>query len=322
MVEDRERVDAPIGVLTMAYGTADGPEDIERYYTDIRGGRTPPPELLQELAERFDAIGNRFPLTEITYRQAAALERELNADGPRAFRVYVGMKHSHPFIAQAVAAMRREGVRRAVGLVLAPHYSRFSVGQYIERIERALAAEGGEGPEFSYVESYHVHPLFISAVAAKVARAFAALGPEEREDAVVVFSAHSLPVRILESGDRYPELLRETADAVAAFMGLSNYTTGWQSAGRTEEPWLGPDLTELIPELAAAGCSAVVACACGFVSDHLEILYDLDIEARAAAARAGVAFVRTDSMNDDPMFIRALSAVVREHLRTGAARPA
>jgi ferrochelatase len=311
-----------IGVLVMAYGTADGPDDIERYYTDIRGGRPPSPELLQELTERFEAIGNRFPLTEITYRQAAALERELNAEEPGAFRVYVGMKHSPPFIAQAVAAMRREGVHRAVGLVLAPHYSLFSVGQYIERIERALASEGGGGPEFSYVESYHTHPLFIRAVAARVARAFAALGPEERQEAMVVFSAHSLPVRILESGDRYPELLRETADAVATFMGLSNYTTGWQSAGRTGEPWLGPDLTELIRDLATAGYTAVVACACGFVSDHLEILYDLDIEARGAAAEAGVAFVRTDSMNDDPMFVRALASVVQEHLRTGAARSA
>jgi protoporphyrin/coproporphyrin ferrochelatase len=309
-------VTAPIGVLVMAYGTAGGPEDVERYYTDIRGGRPPSPEHLAELTERYAAIGNRFPLTDITYRQAAALERELNEGYPGDFRVYVGMKHSPPFIPEAVLAMRAEGIERAVALVLAPHYSRFSVGQYIERIEGALAQGPGPeaGPGFRFVESYHTHPLFVQAVAAKVHGALEGLQPSERERAIVVFSAHSLPAKIVELGDPYPDQLRETADAVAAALALTSYTTGWQSAGRTTDPWLGPDITDLIPKLAADGYGAVVVCACGFVADHLEILYDLDIEARRVAEQAGIAFVRTESMNDDPAFIRALAAVVAEHL--------
>jgi ferrochelatase len=301
----------PIGVLAMAYGTAAGPDDIERYYTDIRGGRAPSPELLADLKGRYAAIGNRFPLLVITGQQAAALEAELNSGADGDFRVYLGMKHSAPFIAEGVDRMRADSISRAVGLVLAPHYSRLSVGGYIERVQ---AAVGSLGTSFTFVKNWHDHPLFVDILASRVRDALETLTAPERERAVVLFSAHSLPARILDEGDPYPAQLQETADLVAAKLSLSDHRIAWQSAGRTPEPWLGPDLSEVIAEVAGEGATAVVSCACGFVADHLEILYDLDIEAAGVAREAGIRFVRTRSMNADPAFIRALAAVVRDHL--------
>jgi protoporphyrin/coproporphyrin ferrochelatase len=306
---------APIGVLAMAYGTAAGPEDIERYYTDIRGGRAPSPELLADLKGRYAAIGNRFPLLVITGQQAAALEAELNAGAAGGFRVYLGMKHSAPFIAEGVARMRADGISRAVGLVLAPHYSRLSVGGYIERVQ---AAVGSEGPSFTFVTNWHDHPMFVEVLASRVRDALETLTAAERERAVVVFSAHSLPARIRDEGDPYPAQLQETADLVAARLALADCRTAWQSAGRTPEPWLGPDLSDVISEVSGEGATAVVSCACGFVADHLEILYDLDIEAAGVAREAGIRFVRTRSMNADPAFVRALATVVRDHLSAEA----
>lgn len=307
--------DRPVAVLAMAYGTAAGVEDIERYYTDIRGGRPPAPELLEELKARYAAIGNRFPLLDVTRRQAQALERELNLGDGGAFRVYLGMKHSPPFIAEGVGRIRADSVPRAVGLVLAPHYSRLSVGSYVERVRAALeTGERDPGSAWTFIESWHDHPLFIEVLASRVERAMSGLPPKERGGAAVVFSAHSLPARILEEGDPYASQLLDTADQVAERLGLAPYTTAWQSAGRTPEPWLGPELSDVIRDLAAAGHPAVVVCPCGFVSDHLEILYDLDIEAQEVARQAGIRLVRTKSLNADPDFIRALAAVVVDHL--------
>lgn len=317
----------PIGVLCMAYGTAAGPGDIERYYTDIRG-RAPVPEHLQELTERYAAIGNRFPLLEITRQQASALERELNSAHPGAFRTYLGMKHSAPFVAEGVAEMRADGIDRAVGLVLAPHWSGMSVDTYVERVEKALADSGG-GPSFSFVRHWYDHPLFVELLAGRVRDALGRLPSERRLGAAVIFSAHSLPIRDTEDGSkrcklcissgcseacRYVEQLRRTADLVAGKLGLDAYTIGWQSAGRTADPWWGPPVEDVIRDLAGAGHPAVVVCSAGFVADHLEILYDLDIEANHVAEEAGVSFVRTEMPNADPAFIRALAAVATEHL--------
>ena len=304
-----------IAVLAMAYGTAAGPADIERYYTDIRGGRPPSPELLEELKARYEAIGNRFPLLEITRRQATALEEELERREPGRFKVYLGMKHSPPFIAEGVARLRADGLRRGVGLVLAPHYSRLSVGTYIGRVEDALREQGEPLPAFTFVKSWYDNPEFIDVLSSRVADAVARLGPDERDGCAVVFTAHSLPARIVSEGDPYPAQLQETADLVAKNLGLTSYLTAWQSAGRTPEPWLGPDLGATVLDLARKGHPAVVVCACGFVADHLEILYDLDIEAQREAGAAGITLVRTRSMNDDPAFIRALTTVVLDHVR-------
>jgi ferrochelatase len=317
-----------IGVLVMAYGTASGPDDIERYYTDIRGGRAPTPEHLEELRTRYAAIGNRFPLLETTRAQAAGLERALNASGAGAFRTYLGMKHSPPFIAEAVQAMRDDGVERGIGIVMAPHWSGMSVETYLERV-RSAAGEGP--PTFAFVRSFHDHPAFVDLLAGRVAHAFGLLGPAEREKAAAVFSAHSLPVRTLEDGSercklcdacedacRYRNGLQATADLVASELGLTHHSIAWQSAGRTADPWWGPPIEDVIVRLAEEGYAAVVVCSAGFVADHLETLYDLDIEARAIAEEAGIRLVRTEMPNADPAFVDVLATVVREHLAARA----
>jgi ferrochelatase len=315
---------SPIGVLVMAYGTASGPDDVERYYTDIRGGRPPTPGHLEELRERYAAIGNRFPLLEITRQQAEGLERELNLEDPGGFRAYLGMKHSPPFIVEAVGRMRADGVERAIGVVMAPHWSGMSVESYVERVR----TETGDGlPSFTFVRSYHDHPGFVSFLSARVAEAFGRLTPSERDGATVIFSAHSLPVRELADGSlrclrcrmcedscRYRDGLAETADLVAAELGLARHTIAWQSAGRTDDPWWGPPIEDVIADLASEGCPAVVVCSAGFVADHLEILYDLDVEAHAIAEQGGMRLVRTEMPNADPAFVLVLAEVVREQL--------
>jgi ferrochelatase len=317
----------PIGVLVMAYGTAAGAEDVERYYTDIRGGRAPSPEHLAELRSRYAAIGDRFPLLEITRAQAEGLEASLNREDVGSFRCYLGMKHSPPWIADAVTEMRADGIERAVGIVMAPHWSAMSIPTYAERVEAAVAANGG--PTFSFVRSYHDHPALIDLLADRVRAALLELPNETRDGATVVFSAHSLPVRTEEDGSdrclrchaavcaagcRYDAGLRETADLVARNVGLDRYTTAWQSAGRTADPWWGPPIEALIRDLGGRGIPAVVVCSVGFVADHLEILYDLDIEARTIAKEHGMAFARTEMPNADPAFTAMLADVVRRHL--------
>lgn len=322
--------EAPIGVLVMAYGTASGPDDIERYYTDIRGGRTPSPEHLAELKDRYAAIGNVFPLSDTTREQADGIVERLAA-GTGAFKAYLGMKHSEPFIPDAIASMRGDGVERAIGIVMAPHWSGMSVETYIERVIQATQDDGG-GPAFTFVRSYHDHPSFITFLAARVAEALGRLTDEERTSAAVIFSAHSLPVRKLDDGSqrcktcacddscRYRDGLQETADLVAKQLSLDDYLIAWQSAGRTNDPWWGPPIEAVIEDLAASGRDAVVVCSAGFVADHLEILYDLDIEARRIAERAGTRFERTRMPNADPEYLDALAAVVREHLTGVSAR--
>jgi ferrochelatase len=300
----------------MSYGTARDLEDVEAFYTHIRRGSPPTPGLLEELKDRYRAIGGRSPFAEITEAQVRGLEAELNAEagpgGPR-FRAFNGQKHQSPFIEDAVAAMGKAGIDRAVGLVLAPHYSRFSIGQYVERAEKAAAPQG---IEMTFVESYAAHPAFVGFVAARVLDALAGVPNDVRDRSVVVFSAHSLPARILAAGDPYADELRATAEAVSREIGLSpaRVVTAWMSAGRTPEEWLGPDVTEVVRDLASQGVPAVVACPVGFVSDHLEVLYDIDVELAEVARRAGVLLVRTRSPNDDPAFLRVLATVVREHL--------
>ena len=317
-------IGAPIGVLVMAYGTASGPEDVERYYTNIRGGRPPTPRHLEELRSRYAAIGNRFPLLDITRRQAEGLERSLNAVGGEAFRAYLGMKHSPPSIPEAVERMREDGIERAIGIVMAPHWSGMSVETYAERVREAV---GDDPPAFTFVRSYHDHPAFVELLAGRVAHALGLLGPAEREKAAVIFSAHSLPVRTREDGSlrcthcamcedscRYRDGLQETADLVARELELVHHTIAWQSAGRTADPWWGPPIEDVILQLAEDGHPAVVVCSAGFVADHLEILYDLDIVARRVAEHAGIRLLRTTMPNADPAFVELLAAVVREQL--------
>ena len=314
----------PVGVLVMAYGTASGPDDIERYYTDIRGGRAPSPEHLRELRDRYAAIGNVFPLLDTTRAQAAGLVERLSGEDTT-YRAYLGMKHSPPSIPEAVAQMRDDGIEHAIGIVMAPHWSGMSVETYVDRVRGALDELWG-GPAFSFVRSYHDHPSFVKFLAGRVSDALERLTPTDRAGAMVLFTAHSLPTRATDDGSlrcktcdcagscRYRDGLQETADLVARTIGLERYGIAWQSAGRTADPWWGPPVEESILESAALGHRAVVVCSAGFVADHLEILYDLDIEAKAIAEGAGIRFVRTAMPNADSEYLDVLADVVRDHL--------
>ena len=304
--------DAPVGVLLMAYGTPRNLGEVEAYYTDIRRGRKPPPELLDQLIGRYKAIGGLSPLQQITQAQAEGVQARLGGS----YRVYTGMKHAPPFIADTVACMAADGLREAVALTLAPHYSAMSVGTYIER---AKAATAGTGLHFRCVRSWHLHPQYLQLLADRVRAALARLEAAEREGAMVIFSAHSLPERIISQGDPYPRQLHETGDAVARLLGLPRHTFAWQSAGRTQEPWLGPDITALLRDLSGRGYRALVSCPCGFVADHLEVLYDIDIECQALARELGVRLVRTTMPNADPAFLDSLAAIVRERHAGGEA---
>ncbi|MER3473850.1 MAG: ferrochelatase [Armatimonadota bacterium] len=290
----------------MAYGTPRTLEEVEPYYTHIRRGRPPSPEQLQDLMRRYEAIGGVSPLNAITARQVRAIEASLRERGWSG-RVYLGMKHWHPFIAEAVAQMAADRVRRAVGVVLAPHYSRLSIGTYIEY---ALKAREEHAPqmELRFVERWGNHPLFIRAVARNLQQAMSGWRPEET---VVIFSAHSLPQRIHQWGDPYERELLDSAQMVAQELNLPYWTFAYQSASATGEPWLGPDVLERLEEIAREWSQKqVVCCAIGFVADHLEVLYDLDIEARQRCERLGLRYRRADSLNDDPLLAQAVAEVV------------
>jgi protoporphyrin/coproporphyrin ferrochelatase len=293
-----------VGVLLMAYGTPRDRDDIETYYTDIRRGRPPTPELLADLTRRYDALGGTFPLRAITDAQVDAIGAALRGeDGYVDYVVALGTKHSVPKVEDGVRALAAEGVGRIVGLVLAPHYSKFSVGEYADRASKAGAEVG---LPVDSIESWHLLPAYVDFLESAVRDALTGM-PSGTE---VVFTAHSLPERILGTGDPYPQQLTETADAVAARLGLDRWSVGWQSAGRTPEPWLGPDVLEIVRARAGDGARGLVVCAAGFVADHLEVAYDLDIEAAAVAAEVGLPFARTASVNDDQTVMAALAELV------------
>lgn len=292
------------GVLVMAYGTPASLDDVEAYYTDIRGGRAPEAELLQGLTQRYRAIGGRSPLLEITHAQAAGIQERIEGIG-----CYVGQKHAAPFIPDAIRQMAKDGIEEAAGLVLAPHYSSMSVGDYARRAREAATEIGWTG-RFRMIDSWHLEPAFIDLLAVGVKDALDRLSDAARRDAVVIFTAHSLPTSILKEGDPYLDQLQQTADAVAPKAGLERWQIGWQSAGRTSEPWIGPDLLEIMVELAAKGVPGLVVCPCGFVADHLEVLYDVDIEAKALAVDLEIELERTASPNADPAFLDMLAGVV------------
>jgi len=305
-------VPEPIGVLVMAYGTPSSPEQVEAFYTDVRRGRPPSDEQLADLVRRYEAIGGVSPLAARTAEQVAGIQRQLDLRFPGRFLCTLGNKHSDPRIESGVEHLFAEGVHALVGLVLAPHYSRGSIGVYVGRAtERARAL----GMSTNFIEQWHDHPVLIDLLAARVNAALESLGVEGRqarksESLLLLVTAHSLPLRVVADGDPYVEQLRRTGELVASGAGVERWDIGWQSAGRTPEPWLGPDILDRLRSLPAEGVRAVVVCAAGFTSDHLEILYDLDIEAGRVAAETGVAFARTASLNDDPRICAALAELV------------
>lgn len=308
----------------MSYGTPKSLEDVETYYTHIRRGNPPTAEQLKELTDRYEAIvGGVFPLRENTDRQVEALQAALNADKTDAdveFVCYQGLKHAYPFIEDGVEAMAKDGITQAVGVVLAPHYSSMSVGSYIKRAQdKAEACKINIG----FVESYHLHPEWIDAlsrrVTAKIEQYIEA--GAARDEIRVLFSAHSLPERILAMGDPYQDQLLESSKAIAEKAGVSNWQFTWQSAGRTAEPWLGPDILDTLQELSKEQVEYVLVAPIGFVSDHLEVLYDLDIEATAIAAELDMRLMRIESLNSDPAYMSVLSDVVRKRLDQMKANP-
>ncbi|NLX08724.1 MAG: ferrochelatase [Chloroflexi bacterium] len=298
-----------IGVLLMAYGGPDSLDDIPEYLLDIRHGRATSPELIAEITENYRQIGGKSPLLNLTRQQAAAVEAKLNADAPPGvhYKTYIGMRHWTPRIVQAVDEMIADGIRQAVALVLAPHYSSMSIAKYFQLLDEALA---GRPDAFRYapITSYHDHPLYIQALAERVQRGLA----EMPADTLVIFSAHSLPVRILAEGDPYDAQLRESAALIAQAAGLpdARWRFSYQSAGRSPEPWLGPQLQDFVLDLAQQGHRNLLSVPIGFVSDHVEILFDIDIQARQVAEEAGVRLERVPSLNDDPLYVAALADLV------------
>jgi ferrochelatase len=291
------------GVLLMAHGTPASTAEIAPFYTRIRRGRPPTPEQLADLEGRYAAIGGVSPLNVRTMAQVNAVRAALEARAPGRYLVAFGAKHTEPLIEVAAAQLGAAGVERAIGLVLTPHGSSMGSQEYIERAAAAL----GPTTPFVPVAPWYAHPALIALLAARVQDAERAVTGRSR----VIFTAHSLPERVRESGDTYPEQLVESSRLVATAAGLEEWLVAWQSAGRTPEPWLGPDVRDVVRRLAADDeADAVVICPIGFVADHLEVLYDLDIEVAAIAADSGLAYARTASLNDDPAFIATLTDLV------------
>lgn len=303
-----------MGLLVMAYGTPYKEEDIERYYTHIRHGRKPSEEMLEDLKRRYKAIGGISPLAKITNEQAEKLAAQLNKMQDQIeFQLYIGLKHIEPFIEDAVKKMHEDGIKEAVSMVLAPHYSTFSVKSYNERAKSEAEKLGG--PVITSIDSWYREPKFIDYWVTQVQKVYEQMPNEERESSVMIVSAHSLPEKILKYHDPYPEQLKETARFIAEKAGIKNYAVGWQSAGNTPEPWLGPDVQDLTRELHRKnGYKAFVYVPVGFVADHLEVLYDNDYECKVVTQEIGASYYRPEMPNAKPEFIDALATVVLKHV--------
>ncbi|WP_026689081.1 ferrochelatase [Alteribacter aurantiacus] len=303
------------GLLVMAYGTPRSLDEVEPYYTHIRRGRKPSEEALNDLVGRYEAIGGISPLAKITDEQTEKLEAELNKRfSDCEFKAYQGLKHIDPFIEDAVHQMKEDGIEKAVSIVLAPHYSTFSVKSYNGRAKEE--SEKIDGPTIASVESWYDEPKFIDYWVNQVKKTMDGMGEEKRDKSVVIFSAHSLPEKILQNGDPYPDQLKETAKLIADKAGIKNYEIGWQSEGNTPDPWIGPDVQDLTRDLyEKEGYEAFVYCPVGFVADHLEVLYDNDYECKVVTDELGVSYYRPEMPNAKPEFIDCLATVIEEKLK-------
>jgi ferrochelatase len=291
-------------VLLLAHGAPDRLEDLEEYLGLVRGGRPLAAPLIEEIRRRYALIGGGSPLTARTLEQAGALEEELDRQGCPV-RVYAGMRNWRPPILEAVARMKNDGVERVIAVCLAPQYSKLSVGLYFRRLQEAKIETGFQA-EILWTKSFHDHPLLVEAFAENLTP----LLPAER----VVFTAHSLPEKILDKADVYDAETKATSRAVAARAGLANYDFAYQSQGLTEEKWLGPTVESVLDRYAAGGVRDVIVAPIGFVCDHVEILYDVDVLFKNYAAERGMRLRRPESLNNSPAFVRALAAVALERL--------
>jgi len=301
-----------IGVLMMAYGGPNTLDDVEPYLADIRHGRPTPPELLAEITERYRLIGGKSPILEITNAQARGVEQRLNDNAPEGvtFRTYVGMRHWHPYIADVVPQMLADGVEAIVAIVMAPHFSRMSVGAYLGKLNKALIEQGADIPVIP-VESWKDEPAFVDAVSRRIEDTRQRFSEDIREDVPLLFTAHSLPARILESGDPYPTELQTSVDLVVNKLQPRHWRWAFQSQGASSEPWLGPTVEDTLAEMAEQGFKNVLFVPIGFVCDHVEVLFDIDIEHREQAEELGMRLERIDMLNDDPGLIEAVSNAVQ-----------
>ncbi len=292
-------------MLLLAHGSPDSLDGMAEFLKNVRNGHPAPPELVAEMTHRYGLIGGRSPLLDITMRQAQALEKNLGDD----WRVFVGMRNWKPYISDAVAEIARDGVSRLICLCLAPQNSTLSTGLYRKRLKMAESERGIDLP-MHFIESWHLHPLLVEAFAGRLRERMAELSGQKY---AVVFTAHSLPTRVLAAGDPYHQQVQETARAVAdAARPAHNWLFAYQSQGANREPWLLPTVENVMLDLRRDGFSTVLVAPIGFVADHVEVLYDIDIGFQEFARQIGLKLVRTDSLNDRPEFIDAMAAVVRE----------
>ncbi len=294
------------GILVLAYGGPNKPEDIEPFYTDIRRGRPPSKELLDELTERYAMIGGSSPLLRITTDQANGIEQAFEG----VYKTYIGMRHWEPWIPEALAAMHADGIEEAVAIVMAPHYSKMSIGKYYGIVDKYLEEHPAWKVNINRVESWHTHPKFIEACAKKIEVAFQQFSPEERNEVMMILSAHSLPVRIREWNDPYESQLQETSKLIAEKLNHKKWMWAFQSEGRTPEPWLGPDICKVMEDLHQKGENNIVSYPIGFICDHLEVIFDIDIEAGDIAKKNGMKLVRAASLNDDDTLIAAFKDII------------
>jgi ferrochelatase len=295
-----------IGLLVMAYGGPGSLDEVEPYLRDVRGFRDTPPEVVDEVRARYAAIGGRSPILERTGAQARALEEALNTNGRR-FTAVVGMRHWHPYIGDALVRLAEAGVERAVGLVMAPHYSRMSIERYFKEAEEAQTPV-----QLAPIREWHLLPGYLEALEDRVRAALARFPAAVRDTVPLILTAHSLPERILQWNDPYPVQLAATTHAVVDRLGGRSHRFAYQSASRTPEPWLGPDAGKVIAELAREGHRHVLLVPIGFTCEHVEVLYDVDVELRRRAQELSVHLERAETVNDHPLMIRDLARLVRE----------
>lgn len=294
-------------VLLLAYGGPDSLDDVPAYMLDIRGGRETPQELVDEITERYRLIGGRSPLLEIANSVADKLQSQIRVP------VYLGMRHWKPYISDVIRQMTGDGVSHIVAICMAPHYSELSIGKYHQKLDKAI---GSQGTTVSFVESWHTQPDFIKGLAEKIRKTLERWPFQIRDRVQIVFTAHSLPCSILEKGDPYDQQLRETAELLAKELALSGdrWTFSYQSAPRTPIPWLGPQIEELVVDLAENGCQDLLIAPIGFISDHVEVLYDIDINVAQIAHQHGVRVERTPMLNDSKPLIDALASLYQANL--------
>ncbi|MCP9440019.1 MAG: ferrochelatase [Nitrospira sp.] len=307
----------PTAVLLMAMGGPDCLENVEPFLLDVRGGRPTPPELVEEIRERYRATGGKSPALGITRRVAAQLERRLNESGERRYRVYVGMRHWHPYIKDAYAELLKEDPERMIGVCMAPQQSSLSTGAYKRKVEEARAALQSTVPT-SYVGSWNTHPMLIAAIVDQIGQALLKFPVDERGRVPVLFTAHSLPERIVAQNDPYPMEVKATVDAVTARLGGRPTAFAYQSQGRSNEPWLGPTVEDALDLLHQEGHKQVVVAPIGFICDHVETLYDIDIELRQRASRLGMWLERMPMLNDRPALVEVLADILMAHEATSS----